>query len=581
MTTSAQTSARELETLRGLVDATRLLGDSDVIGVVFWDPEGRITEANDAFLRLLGFTRDELRAGALDWRKLTPEEYRPRDDRGLAEVQATGKCKPFEKEYFTKSGERVPVLIGAARFNPAQSQTGAAGVAVVIDLREQVRLRQARDRLLIQEQQARLETELANARLMLLVAGSRRLSRTTRIDDALTALADVVVPGLADWSYVIHRGWDGGPMLMASAHGDPNKRELLQRLHGYTPELDAPHGAPHVFRTGETACYSDITPDQLSPSTLGWPIVGTRDPEYLHVIREIGMRSLLCVPIQGRRGVDAAMMLVSGTNPHRYDEDDIVLAQDLAARAAASLEHAQLLAEALESVRVRDEFLAVAAHELRTPLTSLFLHVQLMERALAAGEFDVSSTLRGIRSADTQARRLAHLVDRLLDVTRLASNRMTMHFDEFDLVQATRGVIASMADELRRARCAIEITAPAPVIGCWDRVRIEQVLTDLLSNAMKFGEGRPIEVRVEGTDSAARVSIRDHGIGISSEDQVRIFGRFERAVSVRHFGGLGLGLYISAQILRAHGGTLRVESKPEQGALFVADLPRTAEAAKE
>lgn len=580
MTTSAQTSARELETLRGLVDATRLLGDSDVIGVVFWETRGRITEANDAFLRLLGFTRDELRAGALDWRKLTPEEFRASDERGLAEVQATGKCKPFEKQYFTKTGERVPVLIGAARFNPAQSRTGAEGVAVVIDLREQVRLREARDRLLIQEQQARIETELANARLMLLVAGSKRLSRTTRMDEALNALAEVVVPGLADWSYIVHRSWDGGPTLIASAHGDPNKRELLRRLHGCMPEPDAPNGAPRVFRTGETACYSDITPEQLSPSASGWPIVGTRDPEYLHVIREIGMRSLLCVPIHGRRGVDAVMMLVSGTDPQRYGKDDIVLAQDLAARAAASLEHAHLLAEALESVRVRDEFLAVAAHELRTPLTSLFLHVQVLERALAAGEFDASSTLRGIRSADTQARRLAHLVDRLLDVTRLASNRMTMHLDEFDLAQVTRGVIASLAGELRRARCPVEITAPEPVVGRWDRVRIEQVLIDLLSNAMKFGEGRPIEVQVAGTETTARVSIRDHGIGISSEDQVRIFGRFERAVSVRHFGGLGLGLYISAQILRAHGGSLKVESKPGKGALFVAEMPRAPEPAK-
>jgi PAS domain S-box-containing protein len=571
---SAKESAKEIEALRGLVDATRLLADSDVIGVVFWDGRGKITEANEAFLQLLGFTRDEMLAGALTWRELTPAEYRSRDERALAEVEDTGKCAPFEKEFFTKTGERVPVLVGAARFNPKQSMTGAARVAVVIDLREQVRLREARDRLLIQEQQARMETELANARLMLLVAGSKRLSRTTKMEDVLTSLADLVVPGLADWSYVIHRGWNGGPVMMASTHGDPNKRRLLERLRGCSPDPDAPDGAPRVFRTGETACYSNITPEQLSPSGSRWPIVGTRDPELLHVIREIGMQSLLCVPIFGRRGVDAVMMLASGADPQRYDRDDIVLAQDLAARASVSLEHARLLAEALESVRVRDEFLAVAAHELRTPLTSLFLHVQVLERSLGEGKLDASAAKRGLKAADVQARRLAHLVDRLLDVTRLASNGMTLHTAEFDLSEAVRSVVAALAEDFQKARCAVEITAPGPVVGSWDRPRIEQVLTNLLSNAMKFGEGRPIQVRVDAAAATATVSIRDQGIGISSEDQVRIFGRFERAVSVRHFGGLGLGLYISAQILRAHGGSLRVESKPGQGALFVAELPR-------
>jgi signal transduction histidine kinase len=134
-----------------------------------------------------------------------------------------------------------------------------------------------------------------------------------------------------------------------------------------------------------------------------------------------------------------------------------------------------------------------------------------------------------------------------------------------------------MAADFQRAGCSVSVTMPEKVLGRWDRVRTEQVLTNLLSNAMKFGAGRPVEMKVEATNTSVRISLRDHGIGISREDQARIFGRFERAVPTRHFGGLGLGLYISVQILRAQQGSLRVESEPGQGACFIVDLPRNLE----
>jgi signal transduction histidine kinase len=289
------------------------------------------------------------------------------------------------------------------------------------------------------------------------------------------------------------------------------------------------------------------------------------------------MRSLLCVPVPDRDRVDAVLMLVSATDPHRFDEHDIILAQDLAARAAVSLENSRLLAEAMDAVRIRDDFLAVAAHELRTPLTSLFLQIQVLERGLEESRLESHAALRGVRAAEAQTRRLSLLVDRLLDVARLASNRMTIHIEEFDLVQVVRSVVAALAPDLQKARCTIQVRAPEQVLGFWDRLRIEQVLTNLLANAMKFGEGRPIEVAIDATPTWVQIAIRDYGIGISREDQARIFGRFERAVSVRHFGGLGLGLYISVQIVRAHGGSLRVESSPGEGARFLIDLPRAPE----
>jgi signal transduction histidine kinase len=134
--------------------------------------------------------------------------------------------------------------------------------------------------------------------------------------------------------------------------------------------------------------------------------------------------------------------------------------------------------------------------------------------------------------------------------------------------------MATMAPDFRRASCAVTVSVPPDVVVKWDRMRIEQVLTNLLSNAMKFGAGSPIEVRAEARDDDVEIAVRDFGIGISREDQERIFGRFERAVSTRNFGGLGLGLYISAQIVRAHQGSLRVESEPGKGSTFIVRLRR-------
>jgi PAS domain S-box-containing protein len=579
-----EVSGSEAE-LRSRVDAMRVrnseerihrLVDANVIGIVFWEASGRITEANESFLQLVGYTREELLSGGVSWRDMTPSEYRFLDDRARDEVVATGRTTPYEKEFLAKSGQRVPVLVGGASFS-APGQPPNEGVAFILDLREQVRLRVARDDLLVQEQKARIETEVANSRLLLLVEGSKRLAATLKVADTLTALAEIAVPALADWSYVVYRG-SNGASAVASAHGDPNKRELLRRLHDCSPELDAPEGAPRVFRTGEIALYEDVTPEQLAPVAPKWALVGTRDPQHLRLIRELGMRSLLCVPIRGRRAVDAVVMLVAASDPRRYGREDVILAEDLAGRAAVALENGRLLAEALEAIQVRDTFLSVAAHELRTPLTSLLLHVEMQKRAIEAGTLDAGRALRAVTATHAQARRLDGLIDTLLDVARLSAGPLVLEVESVDIAQIVRDTVATMAIDADRAGCSLEVAVPPrQVTGRWDPARIEQVVRNLLSNAIKFGPQRPIEVALEATADQVRLSVRDHGIGVAQNERSRIFRRFERAVSARHFGGLGLGLYISGQILRAHHGSLRVESEPGAGACFIAELPRAHE----
>jgi signal transduction histidine kinase len=193
--------------------------------------------------------------------------------------------------------------------------------------------------------------------------------------------------------------------------------------------------------------------------------------------------------------------------------------------------------------------------------------------------FDPSSSARlrdSLAVAVRQSRRLGVLVGRLLDVSVLAAGRFKLNREELDLCELVRGAVEELRDRLRQSGSTLTIDASPSVIGWWDRVRLAQVLTNLLDNAVKFGLGNPIKIRIEATASRAKLVVQDHGIGLSAEAKSRLFGKFERAVSHRHYGGLGLGLYLSRQIVEAHGGTISVESIPNAGTTFVVELPRSA-----
>jgi signal transduction histidine kinase len=177
-------------------------------------------------------------------------------------------------------------------------------------------------------------------------------------------------------------------------------------------------------------------------------------------------------------------------------------------------------------------------------------------------------------AAYRQVLRLEALVDQLLDVTRIVSDAAEQRLDDVDLVALVEDVGSRLSELFARAGCELRVTANGKVQGRWDKSRIEQVVSNLLTNGVKYGPGHPIEVTVSVDGRRARVSVKDYGIGIAREQQARIFERFERAVSPRQYGGLGLGLYIARHIVEAHGGLIRVESNPGDGATFTFELPR-------
>ena len=231
-------------------------------------------------------------------------------------------------------------------------------------------------------------------------------------------------------------------------------------------------------------------------------------------------------------------------------------------------------AELRRAVQLRDEFLSVAAHELRTPLTSLKLQLELISRAAENEGGGLSAQLEPkLKAAHRQANRLNQLNGALLDVTRLQAGRLHLEREEVDFVEVLQETLQRLTPELERAGCTLSAELASGVRGQWDRLRLEQVIVNLLMNATRYGAGKPIEVRLARENGEAVLSVRDQGIGIAPEDQQRIFRRFERAVSVDKYGGLGLGLFISSEIISALGGSISVVSQPGAGATFTVRLP--------
>lgn len=229
-------------------------------------------------------------------------------------------------------------------------------------------------------------------------------------------------------------------------------------------------------------------------------------------------------------------------------------------------------AQAEAALRARDEFLGLAAHELKTPLTALFLELGAAGRD-AARRGDAAAKGH-LSRADRAARRLAELVSRLLVDARAAAEPLAL--EEVDLGALAHDAVDARRELFDRARCDVTVRAEGPVSGRWDRTRLDRALSSLLANAAKYGQGRPIEVTVRAEGAQARLSVRDHGIGIPPERRAAIFDRYARAVSARHYGGLGLGLWIARREALALGGTVTVESRPGHGAEFTLRLPAGA-----
>jgi len=230
-----------------------------------------------------------------------------------------------------------------------------------------------------------------------------------------------------------------------------------------------------------------------------------------------------------------------------------------------------------DAVHARDEFLSIASHELRTPIAALSLQVTGLQRALSADGPVAPGRDNPMQRVDRTVRqlgRLTRLVEDLLDVSRISAGRLQLRLETFDLAVLVHEVVGGLREQGAHAGCTLHVSAES-VEGSWDRSRMEQVVTNLLTNAIKYGAKKPIYVTVEGTATTARIEVRDEGIGIAPEDRERIFERFERVATEDQRMSLGVGLFIAREVVQAHGGAIRVDSAPGQGSTFSVEVPRS------
>jgi signal transduction histidine kinase len=240
-------------------------------------------------------------------------------------------------------------------------------------------------------------------------------------------------------------------------------------------------------------------------------------------------------------------------------------------------QRARLLEDRRQAVAARDQFLAVVAHELRTPLATLTLLVDCLITPLhphsPTEPGDVVVQKRQLVMLKRQVDRLTTLVVEMLDVSRITGGGLQLSLGPVDLRDIVRHVLDRFDLEIQRRHVTLMVNAPDPARGIWDAARIDQVITNLISNALKYGAGRPIEVSVRVEASQAVLVVRDHGIGIPDEEQSKIFGPFAPVLAATHHAGLGLSLWMAQQIVQASGGRIKVDSRPEHGSTFTVELP--------
>ncbi len=522
----------------------------DVAGalIVVLDREGRIVRFNHACERATGWSLEEI-VGLPFWELfLLPEEAG-----AVSEVFASLVAGRFpnahENHWRTRSGG----LRLIAWSNPALLDARGAVehvVATGIDVTE------AR----------RAEAELR-----------RHAARTQALADASRAFAsaldyrstlDTVVRSLGRLvgdSCLIRVLSDDGEWLepVAFHHRDPRRDALIRSAHRESPQRADEGLTARVLRTGQPVRVPALTPEfvraEMKPAY--WP--------YLDAVA-----SILIAPLAVRGRVFGHVTMLRDAPGPPYSEEDQVFLGDLATRAAESIENARLYGMAQAAVAARDDFLSIASHELRTPLTALKLAVQNLHRMQRSpGGASPEDVSRALGTAERQGARLEALVSGLLDVSRIQGGRLELALEEVDLSALVADVVAQFEEQLGEVGSAVQLRATGPVRGRWDRFRLTQVVTNLVSNSVKYGAGRPIEIEVASDGERARLAVRDHGIGIGPEDQAHIFQRFARAAPSRNYGGLGLGLYIVRRLAEAHGGSVRVDSALGEGSTFVVELP--------
>jgi PAS domain S-box-containing protein len=521
----------------------RRLAEANIIGIAtVKHPDMLVIEANDAFLNMIGYNREDLSMGEIYLRDLTPPEYAPLDAQATAEAKQSGVASPWVKEYIRKDGSRIPVMVGYAILD-GQPDTS---VGFVIDLTERKKSEEAQ---------------------RFLTDASRVLAASLDAATTLESLANLIVPRYADRCIIDLVDEDGKISRITVKDVEPSNEPLAYQVQKWRKaELVQPRGITRTLHTGESQFYPEVLESDLH--------LHMQDEASLDILRKLRISSQIIVPLIARGRTLGAMSLVYTTSGRRYTPADLVLIEDLGRRTALAVDNARLYEESQQAIHLRDEFLSVAAHELKTPVTSLRGFAQVTLRQLEkTNDFDLERTRRAFINIDQQSDKLARLVTQLLSIARIQAGRLILDLEQTDFVRLVEDVVT--AAQMRTAKHTIALEAPVILPITCDPLRLEQVITNLVDNAIKYSpDGGDIDIEITRPESnRVHFMITDHGIGIAPEHRGKIFQRFYQAQKRTYLEGMGLGLYISHEIVVLHGGTIQVEFPSEGGTRFIVSLP--------
>ncbi|HVZ58626.1 MAG TPA: ATP-binding protein [Patescibacteria group bacterium] len=414
----------------------------------------------------------------------------------------------------------------------------------------------------IQRQQTREELELI-ASLNTVLVSSLDPHQT------LTNLVRMLVPKFADLCEVYIKENKQIPELVEVKGVTKEKERLFKEIgKKYPPTTHSKRPTAQVLQSGKAILQSFL------PPTYAEDIAA--DEKHKELLKKLQLQSIIVVPIKIRHRTIGTIGFGTFQRGRIYTQRDLLIGKEIADRVAVVIDNARLYQQARNAIQARDEFLSIASHELKTPLTSMLLQLQAVLHSIKSeslASFSIDKTMEMLESTINQSKRLSRLVNDLLNISLITTGRLDLEREEVDLGNIVHDVVVRLTPQAEKAKSKITLDLTPKVVGTWDRIRLEQVVTNLLTNAIKYGNHKPIVITLTRNKKNAILQVVDHGLGIPKEQQEKIFDRFKRGTVNSSIKGLGVGLYLVNEIVKSHGGQVSVVSKPGDGSTFKVELP--------